>query len=405
MRHMSNIVLFASCLREHPLTDSSVGLTSSPSLGVDSGFRLQPSDQSASRTPTPSYPASSSLSGSFMVSDLSPSLPDSTHASLLGLQPAPGSPGNLHRALGSNAPSSPSFQRRLPSHDSPILGRQPSPANGIVQPGLGAGSPVLGRHPTVSTATQSSPVLSRQPPISQATQSSPILSRQLPYAQPVQSSPVLSRQPSVGQTAQTHGSPVLSRQPSIGQPAQSSPVLSRQPSLTHPAQGSPVLGRHPSIGQVTQGSPSLDRHPTYSGYTTPDERHGNLSRQSSSSGYHPPSTPSFPLSPAGYIDGAGFRQGSPAPLQQPQLPEKRRMSSGERPNGSLSYGTLNGKMSSPVSSGGSTPNVQFFHTLPDFSKLAMCGKASLSGSRRTSCTHVFLISWRPINALRFDVMK
>lgn len=368
MRHMSNIILFPPWLREHPLADSSVGLTSSPPPGVDSSFRSQPLEQSASRTPTPSYPTSSSLSGSYMIPDLSPSLTDSTHASLPGLHQAPGSPGTLHRPLGSAAPSSPGLQRRLPSHDSPILGRRPSPANGIIQPGL------VG-HPTVSTATQSSPVLSRQPPISQGTQSSPILSRQPPYTQPVQSSPVLSRQPSVGQTIHTQGSPVLSHQPSIGQPAQSSPVLSRQPSLTHPAQGSPVLGRHPSMGQVTQGSPSLDRHPMYSGYTTPDERHGALSRQSSSSGYHPPSTPSFPLSPAGYIEGAGFRQGSPAPMQQPQLPEKRRMSSGERPNGSLSYGTLNGKMSSPMSSGGSTPNVQFFHTLPDFSKLAMCGKA------------------------------
>uniref|UniRef100_A0A673M3J0 Tensin-1-like n=1 Tax=Sinocyclocheilus rhinocerous TaxID=307959 RepID=A0A673M3J0_9TELE len=156
-------------------------------------------------------------------------------------------------------------------------------------------------------------------------------------------------------------------EPSITQPNQGSPVLSRQSSLTHPNQGSPVLGCHPSL---TQGSPSLDRHPMYSGYTTPEERHGALSRQSSSSGYQPPSTPSFPVSPAGYIDGVGFRQGSPAP--QPQLPEKRSMSSSDRSNGGLSYGTLNGKMSSPVSSGGSTPSVHFFHTLPDFSKLNMC---------------------------------
>ncbi|XP_031415790.1 tensin-1 isoform X2 [Clupea harengus] len=379
--------------REHPLADSSVGLISSPQPGVDSGFRSQPSEQSASRTPTPSYPVSSSQSGSYMTPDLSPSLPDSTYSSLPSLQPAPGSPGALHHTMAPYAPSSPILQHRLASLDSPnlqhrlasldspilqhrlasldstILGRQPSPANGI-QHGLVAGSPVLGHYPTVSTATQSSPALNRQPPVSQGTQSSPILSRQSPYSQPVQSSPVLSRQPSIGQATQS--SPVFVRQPSIGQPAQSSPVLSRQPSLTHPSQGSPVLGRHPSISQVTQGSPSLDRHPMYSGYNTPDERHGALSRQSSSSGYHPPSTPSFPISPAGYMEGVGFRQGSPAPQQQPQLPEKRRMSSGERPNGGLSYGTLNGKMSSPMSSGGSTPNVQFFHTLPDFSKLAMC---------------------------------
>ncbi|MEQ2168316.1 hypothetical protein GOODEAATRI_013058 [Goodea atripinnis] len=109
----------------------------------------------------------------------------------------------------------------------------------------------------------------------------------------------------------------------------------------------------------------------HSGYTTPDERHGNLSRQSSSSGYQGPPTPSFPISSAGYPDGGigiSFRQGSPAPGFQPQLPEKRRMSSGDRPNGALSYGTLNGKIMSPVS-GGSTSG--YFHTLSDFSRFNM----------------------------------
>lgn len=66
--------------------------------------------------------------------------------------------------------------------------------------------------------------------------------------------------------------------------------------------------------------------------------------------------------------GVGFRQGSPAPGFQPQLPEKRRMSSGDRPNGALSYGTLNGKIVSPAS-GGSTPS--YFHTLSDFSRFNM----------------------------------
>uniref|UniRef100_A0A3P9Q9J5 Tensin 1b n=1 Tax=Poecilia reticulata TaxID=8081 RepID=A0A3P9Q9J5_POERE len=193
---------------------------------------------------------------------------------------------------------------------------------------------------------------------------SPILGRHLPHG--TQSSPVLSRQTS-------QHSPILSRQPSLGQPIQSSPVLSRQPSVTHP-QGSPVLGCHPSVTQMSQRSPSLDRHPMHSGYTTPDERHGNLSRQSSSSGYQGPPTPSFPISPAGYSDGGtmgmsvGFRQGSPAQGFQPQLPEKRRMSSGDRPNGAPSYGTLNGKIMSPVS-GGSTPG--YFHTLSDFSRFNM----------------------------------
>ncbi|XP_028846764.1 tensin-1 isoform X5 [Denticeps clupeoides] len=331
---------------EYPLADSGVGMNTSasqPTLG--SSLRAQPSD-STPYTNSPAFPASSSLSGSYIVSDLTPSLAES----LLGFQPSQGSPGGLHHSLTTNTPSSPSLQHRLANQESPVLGLQASPANGI-QPGLAA-SPVLGLHSMVSQATQSSPMLNRQVSFSQGTQSSPVLSRHPPYSQPNQ------------------GSPVLSRQPSIGQPTQGSPVLSRQASLTQVAQGSPVLGRHPSISQVTQSSPSLDRHPMYSGHTTPDDRHGALSRQSSSSGYQPPSTPSFPVSPAGYLDGVGFRQGSPAP--QPQLPEKRRMSSGERPNGGLSYGTLNGKMSSPMSSGGSTPNAQFFHTLPDFSKLAMC---------------------------------
>uniref|UniRef100_A0AAY4E152 Tensin 1 n=1 Tax=Denticeps clupeoides TaxID=299321 RepID=A0AAY4E152_9TELE len=324
--HTFNSPLSSSPIQKYPLADSGVGMNTSasqPTLG--SSLRAQPSD-STPYTNSPAFPASSSLSGSYIVSDLTPSLAES----LLGFQPSQGSPGGLHHSLTTNTPS--------------------SPTNGI-QPGLAA-SPVLGLHSMVSQATQSSPMLNRQVSFSQGTQSSPVLSRHPPYSQPNQ------------------GSPVLSRQPSIGQPTQGSPVLSRQASLTQVAQGSPVLGRHPSISQVTQSSPSLDRHPMYSGHTTPDDRHGALSRQSSSSGYQPPSTPSFPVSPAGYLDGVGFRQGSPAP--QPQLPEKRRMSSGERPNGGLSYGTLNGKMSSPMSSGGSTPNAQFFHTLPDFSKLAMC---------------------------------
>uniref|UniRef100_A0A4W4FFR5 Tensin 1b n=1 Tax=Electrophorus electricus TaxID=8005 RepID=A0A4W4FFR5_ELEEL len=278
-------------------------------------------------------------------------------------------------AAGTGQPSSPvtpSFdssivaQDATPSHSFNTLlpsSSPPSPPNDY-QPGLSS-SPVLPRLGMVSQATQSSPVLSRQMPINQGMQSSPSLSRQA-----LQSSPVMGYQPSLTQAVvqPNRGSPVLSRQPS--HPTQTSPVLSRQASLTQPGQSSPILGRQPSVSQGSQGSPSLDRHPMYSGYTTPDERHGALSRQSSSSGYHPPSTPSFPVSPAGYPDALSFRQGSPG--LQPQLPEKRRMSSGERPNGSLSYGTLNGKVSSPMSGGGNTPSVNFFHTLPDFSKLNMC---------------------------------
>uniref|UniRef100_A0A673YAX1 Tensin 1 n=1 Tax=Salmo trutta TaxID=8032 RepID=A0A673YAX1_SALTR len=223
------------------------------------------------------------------------------------------------------------------------------------------GSPGLGQHPSLTYSQ----------PIQSSIQSSPGLGQHpsLTYSQPIQSS--IQSSPGLGQhPSLTYSQPIQSS-------IQSSPVLSRHPSLIH-QQGSgssPELGRHPSLGQMSQCSPSLDRHPMLhsSGYTTPDERHGTLSRQSSSSGYHPPSTPSFPVSHSGYLDGGmmGVRQGSPAPQAQPQLPEKRRMSSGERPNGGLSYGTLNGKVSSPMSSGGSTPSTSYFHTLPDFSKFNM----------------------------------
>ncbi|XP_053483351.1 tensin-1 isoform X2 [Ictalurus furcatus] len=370
--------------REHVMVDSRVGL-STPSDGVgDSGFRSLPS-QSTSHTPTPSYPSfqtPGSLSGNFITPDINSSPPEHVQMCTTGSQPMPISPVRHHHTISTDTSSIPVHQQRLADHDGPILSHQPSPANGY-QPGA-AGSPVTSRHGMVSQATQSSPMLSRQMPISQGTQSSPILSRQgfqsgyqpslaQPMIQPNQSSPVPTRQMPVSQGTQS--SPTLSRQglqsPSIGyppsltqstiQPSQISPVLSRQTSLTHPGQSSPILGRHPSVTQMSHGSPSLDRHPMHSGYTTPDERHGALSRQSSSSGYHPPSTPSFPVSPASYSDS----------FRQPQLPEKRRMSSGERPNGVPSYSTVNGKVSSPMSSGGSTPSVHFFHTLPDFSKLSM----------------------------------
>ncbi|XP_029873524.1 tensin-1 isoform X12 [Aquila chrysaetos chrysaetos] len=162
------------------------------------------------------------------------------------------------------------------------------------------------------------------------------------------------------------------------------------------APGSPGLGRHAVTAHgnlvATPGSPSLARHqaaaavppssPLY-GYPSPEERRPTLSRQSSSSGYQPPSTPSFPVSPAYYPgtstphssspDSAAYRQGSPTP--QPALPEKRRMSAGDRSNSLPNYATINGKASSPLSSGMSSPSggsaVAFSHTLPDFSKFSM----------------------------------
>ncbi|XP_044294141.1 tensin-1 isoform X5 [Varanus komodoensis] len=151
--------------------------------------------------------------------------------------------------------------------------------------------------------------------------------------------------------------------------------------------GSPSLARHqPMAGgstSILSGSPGLDRHIIY-GYTTPEEKRPTVSRQSSASGYQAPSTPSFPVSPA-YFHGVGspqssspdsavYRQGSPTP-PQPQLPEKRRMSSGDRSNSLPNYATVNGKTSSPISSGMSSPSggstMAFHHTLPDFSKFSM----------------------------------
>ncbi|XP_029442453.1 tensin-like, partial [Rhinatrema bivittatum] len=150
--------------------------------------------------------------------------------------------------------------------------------------------------------------------------------------------------------------------------------------------GSPSLARHQGImagsAPVTPGSPSMDRHIMY-GYSTPEERQPSLSRQSSASGYQTPSTPSFPVSPAYYHgmnslsssppEPAIYRQGSP--ILQPSLPEKRRMSSGERSNSLPNYSTVNGKTSSPLSSGMSSPSggstIAFTHTLPDFSKFSM----------------------------------
>ncbi|XP_039673408.1 tensin-1 isoform X4 [Perca fluviatilis] len=345
---------------DRPVAESSVSTPSQPAS--DSGFRSQATESAyptrtpsyqALNTPTSSYldsnsPTSSylgtttptlsylgpnTLLGGSVASDRSPPTSEPSQTTLRS-----GSPHEQHRTNILGAPYNPVIQQRpCANQDGSIVGHHTAPANGFDVGMVGlSGSPILGRR----------------------------------LSQGAQSSPVLSRQPSLGQACQR--SPVLSRQPSLGQPMQSSPVLSRQPSLTH--QGSPVLGRHPSVSQVSQRSPSLDRHPMHSGYTTPDERHGNLSRQSSSSGYQGPPTPSFPISPAGYQDGGltgmgvGFRQGSPAPGFQPQLPEKRRMSSGDRPNGALSYGTLNGKIMSPMS-GASTPS--YFHTLSDFSRFNM----------------------------------
>lgn len=284
-------------------------------------------------TPTLSYLGSNAPLGGCVTSEPSPLPSEPSQISISY------SPRTEHQIHAVDHPDAKPIQQCSSVHqvqDLPRIGQQISTTNGFVlgMEALG-GSPTLGRH--LSMGAQGSPVLSRQASLGHSSQQSPVLSRQ---------------------------------------PVQSSPVLSQHPSVTQP-QGNAALIPHASILQASQRSPSLDRHPMHSGYTTPDERHGNLSRQSSSSGYQGPPTPTFPISPAAYQDdritgmGAGFRQGSPAPGFQPQLPEKRRMSSGDKPNGMLSYGTMNGRIRSPAS-GGSTPS--YFHTLSDFSRFNIAGK-------------------------------
>eukprot|EP00066_Takifugu_rubripes_P021403 XP_011610669.1 PREDICTED: tensin-1-like isoform X4 [Takifugu rubripes] len=345
-----------SSQRVQPKVENGVSTPSQPT--TDLGFHPQAMER-AHHPSSPSYPALSTPASSCVDSNSSsPSYPGTTTPSLsylgsntpLGscVSPLPSEPSQITISHGSPRPEQPIYVIDHPNlkaiqqcssvhqgQDVPRTGQQMSATNGfdLGVEALG-GSPILGQR--LSKGAQGSPVLSRQTSLGQGSQQSPVLNRQPPLGQPV------------------HGSPVLSRHPSVTQP-----------------QAHAVLIPHASILQVSQRSPSLDRHPMHSGYTTPDERHGNLSRQSSSSGYQGPPTPTFPISPAAYQDdrimgmGVGFRQGSPAPVVQPQLPEKRRMSSGDKPNGTLSYGTMNGRIRSPAS-GGSTPS--YFHTLSDFSR-------------------------------------
>lgn len=130
---------------------------------------------------------------------------------------------------------------------------------------------------------------------------------------------------------------------------QASPGLARHPTPPNgnrvQVPGSPVIPARGSRTAAVPPSPLMGRHPMASGHTTPDDRQGA------------PPTPSFPVSP------------------QPMLPEKRRMPSGERSNGGLSYGTLDGKTTTPtLPSGGSTPSVSTSHTLPDLSKFSIYGE-------------------------------
>nr|XP_057939035.1 tensin-1 isoform X4 [Doryrhamphus excisus] len=342
------------------LAESSFSTPSHPS--TDSSFHTQ-AEVSAHPTPTPSYQPPTSTKSSHL---------DSIHptSSFLGSTPPvmsnlyPNTQPRSHVATDSSLSTWLEPSKTITSHECPQMQQRVDSLNST-------DDSVFQKHPSAYQegsmgCQQTAPVNGRIETGVLRFNGSPILGRH--QSQGSQISQVLNRQDSMAEESQR--SPVLSRQPSMGQPMQSSPVLSRHPSISQ-SHGSPVLGRHPSVSQMSRRSPSLDRNPTHSGYTMPNERHGNLSRQSSSSGYQGPPMPSDPMSPAAYPEGTmtgmslGFREEIATPVFQPQLPEKRRMSSGDRPNGSVSYSSLNGK----TMSGGSTPS--YFHTLSDFSRFNM----------------------------------
>ncbi|XP_036028651.1 tensin-1 isoform X2 [Onychomys torridus] len=269
----------------------------------------------------------------------------------------PGSPQARHRTVGTNTPPSPGFGRRAIN---PAMAAPGSPSlshRQVMGPsGPGFHGNVVSGHPSSAATTPGSPNLGRHP----------VGSHQVPGLH--------------SSVAATPGSPSLGRHPGAHQGNLASSLHGN--AVISP--GSPSLGRHlGGSGSVVPGSPSLDRHAAYGGYSTPEDRRPTLSRQSSASGYQAPSTPSFPVSPAYYPglsspatspspDSAAFRQGSPTPA----LPEKRRMSMGDRAGSLPNYATINGKVSSsPIANGMSSPSgsstVSFSHTLPDFSKYSM----------------------------------
>ncbi|XP_049744082.1 tensin-1 isoform X2 [Elephas maximus indicus] len=362
---------------------------------LDSGFRSSslgqpsPSAQRSYQSSSPLPTVGSSYSSpdySLQQFNSSPESQARPQFSVAGVHMVPGSPQARHRTVGTNTPPSPGFGRRATN---PSMAAPSSPSLSHRQ--------VTGPHGNTGTGFHGSMVSSPQSSAA-TTPGSPSLGR-YPAGAPQASS-------FCGNVATTPGSPSLGRHPA-GAPQASgfhsnvattpgSPGLGRHPgahqgnlaSSLHgnaiASPGSPSLGRHlGGSGSVVPGSPSLDRHVAYGGHSTPEDRRPTLSRQSSASGYQAPSTPSFPVSPAYYPglsspatspspDSAAFRQGSPTPA----LPEKRRMSVGDRAGSLPNYATINGKVSSsPVASGMSSPSggstVSFSHTLPDFSKYSM----------------------------------
>ncbi|XP_027446553.1 tensin-1 isoform X6 [Zalophus californianus] len=331
---------------------------------LDSGFRSgslgqpSPSAQRSYQSSSPLPPAGSSYSNPDY--SLQPfSAPESQARSqftVAGVHTVPGSPQARHRTVGTNTPPSPGFGRQA------------------INPSMAApGSPSLSHRQVMGPAGTG---------FHGSTVSSPQGS-----AATTLGSPSLGRHPGAhqvsglhGSVATTPGSPSLGRHPGAHQGSLASGLHGN--AIVSP--GSPSMGRHlAGSGSGVPGSPSLDRHVACGGYSTPEDPRPTLSRQSSASGYQAPSTPSFPVSPAYYPglsspatspspDSAAFRQGSPTPA----LPEKRRMSVGDRAGSLPNYATVNGKVSSsPVASGMSSPSggstVSFSHTLPDFSKYSM----------------------------------
>ncbi|CAD7686133.1 unnamed protein product [Nyctereutes procyonoides] len=306
---------------------------------LDSGFRSgslgQPSPSAQrsyqSSSPLPTVGSSYGSPDYSLQQFSSPESQARAQFTVAGIHPVPGSPQARHRTVGTNTPPSPGFGRRA---FNPSVAAPGSPSLSHRQAMGPAGT---GFHGSTVSSPQSSAA---------TTPGSPSLARH-PGAHPG------------GLASGVHGS-------ALGSP------------------GSPSLGRHLGApGPGLPGSPGLERHAAYGGYSTPEDPRPALSRQSSASGYQAPSTPSFPVSPAYYPglsspatspspDSAAFRQGSPTPA----LPEKRRMSVGDRAGSLPNYATVNGKVSSsPVASGMSSPSggstVSFSHTLPDFSKYSL----------------------------------
>uniref|UniRef100_A0A2R8ME41 Tensin-1 n=1 Tax=Callithrix jacchus TaxID=9483 RepID=A0A2R8ME41_CALJA len=332
---------------------------------LESGFRSsslgQPSP-SAQRnyqrsSPLPTVGSSySSPDYSLQQFSSSPESQAPAQFSVAGVHTVPGSPQARHRTVGTNTPPSPGFGRRAinPSMAAPS---SPSLSHRQVMGPPGTGF----QGSTVSSPQSSAPT----------TPGSPSLGRHPAGTQQVSGLH--------NNVATTPGSPSLGRHPGAHQGNLASGLHGN--AIASP--GSPNLGRHlGGSGSVVPGSPCLDRHVAYGGYSIPEDRRPTLSRQSSASGYQAPSTPSFPVTPAYYPglssptaspspDSSAFRQGSPTPA----LPEKRRMSVGDRAGSLPNYATINGKVSSPVASGMSSPSggstVSFSHTLPDFSKYSM----------------------------------